>query len=237
VRPAEGNNGLKDGGAARRPPTEGQRRRAPTVEKDCTDKTESIQVAGHLAARRWLISRATGMGCWFPEPKENPMPSVPVRAPSRPLSHLLSDLLRAWLAPHAAPRSKAATVTRGASRGMPPAASPLARRAESQAALHRVSPGASPGASLRASLRASLPAPLSAPLLASYRAFHPAPHLVSGPDAHAVPLRRPARPLATPLGRPPAPPLARLGGPDRYAGFDVPTYQRRAMRIAGLPAD
>jgi len=66
----------------------------------------------------------------------------------------------------------------------------------------------------------------------------PARRLVpgTGPGATGHAAFRPvARPLprasATPRG-----PLARLGGPDPYASLDVPTYQRRGMRIEGLPA-
>jgi hypothetical protein len=47
------------------------------------------------------------------------------------------------------------------------------------------------------------------------------------------------RPVARPLPRPPAAaraPLARLGGPDPYARLDIPAYQRRGLRIEGLPA-
>lgn len=46
---------------------------------------------------------------------------------------------------------------------------------------------------------------------------------------------RPHAPLARPLSGVPPAPRARLGGPDRYVGFDVPTYQRRRRRIIGLP--
>ena len=68
----------------------------------------------------------------------------------------------------------------------------------------------------------------------------PAPRRVAGSAAHPPRIARADaafRPVARPLGRQPAAPPARPGGRDPYAGLDTPTYQRRGMRIAGLPTD